>query len=241
MMNADNEWTWRVRVTWEGERSALNYLLQMTDLGDFLYLEGESVYFNLVDAEAIQDSKVAEKKAVPELCRANGIAATSRMTGQFVLSAIESNTPSQAPTQYMTMRGFLGTAVGIPTITALNSEGQPIPPRRKSIRTMAEENAHLDKALRIIGTVRDDDWAMLYNITELIRTLPSGLIVSWQKNAALERIEKAANNPSITGDFSRHAVSKGTPPKSQTDFQTEKEELIQILNLWIDHLDKSNH
>ncbi|WP_427197165.1 hypothetical protein [Pseudomonas aeruginosa] len=46
-MDGDKQWTWRVRVTWEGDESALNYLREKFDLMEFIYSDSSRLYFNL--------------------------------------------------------------------------------------------------------------------------------------------------------------------------------------------------
>ncbi|TEI20974.1 hypothetical protein IPC1310_04945 [Pseudomonas aeruginosa] len=235
-MDGDKQWTWRVRVTWEGDESALNYLREKFDLMEFIYSDSSRLYFNLSGEVTPLAYGDAERQAVTELKQANGLIEAIKISGRFLFAAIERNEAARAPTQVLRMTGFEATAFGFPTIRTSESSTQP----KSSVPVMAIIHAtpRLAYALRLLDDVRDNDWGPIYKVTELLYENVSAQLKDWGIKGALRDVKAAANNPGLTGDHCRHAVASGDQAKAQITFEEAKAAVLEGVNRWIAHLDQ---
>ncbi|MER0800159.1 hypothetical protein AAA535_05860 [Pseudomonas aeruginosa] len=235
-MDGDKQWIWRVRVTWEGDESALNYLRQKFDLMEFIYSDSSGLYFNLPGEVVPLAYGDAESQAITELKQANGLIQTTKIPGRFIFAAIERNEVGHAPTQVLRVSGFEATAFGFPTIRTSEPSAQP----QRSVPVMAiiHSTPRLAYALRLLDGARDNDWGPIYKVTELLYENVSAQLQGWGINGALKKLKAAANNPGLTGDHCRHAVASGDQSKAQITFEEAKAAVLDGVNCWIAHLDQ---
>lgn len=90
------------------------------------------------------------------------------------------------------------------------------------------------KALRLFSG--DSDWPNLYRIYEVVQDAAKpGIVESrWATKAQINRFTMSANNPSITGDASRHGKTNTAVSSAQGMSRVEATDLIRsVLRAWL--------
>ncbi|WP_193452221.1 hypothetical protein [Pseudomonas nitroreducens] len=229
-------WVWRIRIRWEGDESECIHLCARTDLDGFIYTEPSGMYFNLASEHSGPESALAAGRQ--ELLQLNGIAVIERVRGSWTLAGLEQSRNEGPPTSYLCPKGIEGTAYGRPTICARGPDGTVTPPLPQLYRRSTKENQYFAKALRLLSTLQADDWATLFNVTELVQTVGRTTLKSWGVIEHFDRIGSVANNASASGDKSRHAIQRHAKQVEPMDFGLAKEQVVSAVKRWGRHLEQ---
>jgi hypothetical protein len=115
------------------------------------------------------------------------------------------------------------------------SEARSTSPDAGSFIALALADHAAAKALRLFSD--DCNWPNLYRIYEVIEdSAQPGIVQSgWATKAELQRFTKSANNPSISGDASRHGKTNTTASPAHGMSRAAATDLVaRILRQWLD-------
>ncbi|MGO8940214.1 MAG: hypothetical protein ACLQLO_24910 [Mycobacterium sp.] len=121
------------------------------------------------------------------------------------------------------------------------SDGQlkPDPPSPAVARVaLAASNSRVDKVLGFMAS--DLDWLNLYKVYELVRddeTKPASIAkMGWASENKQSAFRVSANDPEVSGDDARHAVSQGDPKRTMTLAEGQAF-IIDLLEKWLKWLE----
>ena len=133
-----------------------------------------------------------------------------------------------------------GVAAGTVTVNGVLVDSPPPPEREWVARGEANRNVN-DVLRRIVD--RELDWATLYNIFEIMcEDLGDGNVSAgrgeivergWASGRRIKAFRVSANKETISGDYARHARTKGTTPTNTMTLNTGRAFILDLVQMWL--------
>jgi hypothetical protein len=124
----------------------------------------------------------------------------------------------------------------------VQSNGVPAPeppPKGSRYVKLAERDADVAEALRILGQPTPLDWYDIYKAWEIVeqsvRGLPQVVAQGWATKANIRRLKASANHPGISGNEARHARTSRPPALNLTMTMSDGDALVRrLVANWIE-------
>lgn len=117
------------------------------------------------------------------------------------------------------------------------------PPIPSDTLALAMKNADFAQALRFMSQ-EPPTWHNLYKVWELVKRNVRGRITEegWATEGEIERLTATADRPELSGDDSRHAVTKGSPAGERLRIELEEGVALcrRLLARWAEYLRSSS-
>ena len=128
------------------------------------------------------------------------------------------------------------------TVTKVLSNGAPVPeppPKGPRYVKLAEQEADVADALRVLGQPEELDWYDIYKVWEIVEHAAGGtqqvVARGWAAKSDIARLKASANHPGISGDNARHARMTGMPGPNRAMPINEANALVRRLVVsWVE-------
>ena len=199
----------------EGHEFDLQTLVELFRTGDPLVVAQDSSNGYFFESSELQqeDQQLDYGAGEALIKRINGIGRANdyafrpvRLTGRY--TGPNGETSVVVGTAAIEARGKVVANALINRILAL----EPLPkgPRYAKV---AEQDADVADALRVLGQPGELDWYDVYKAWEIVEHAVGGMpkvaARGWATKADIERLTASANHPGISGDDARHARTAG--------------------------------